>query len=175
MHELKLFIRAVFTHWLTLMSGCLLIVLVGIFEHVTAASVPWAAYAVLVGMLAVAACFLAWRDKQRELEHVRQDKIAEIDRLNFELAAERDTVKREFQTLRSRLLASSFAHVITQELGSIKEFMFRYPDILERREVRKFYVEWIEPHEIHLQYGAELGLTSAQYTQMKKDLAELRL
>jgi hypothetical protein len=60
------FLRAVGSHWTTLMSGGIITVALGLFERLSGKNVPlWLYIAVLI-FFAFLACFLAWRDSQKE-------------------------------------------------------------------------------------------------------------
>lgn len=48
MHDLKQFARAILSHWLTLMSGGVIIVAVGIFERAVGKNISWSMYLALI-------------------------------------------------------------------------------------------------------------------------------
>lgn len=56
------FLWAVKRHWITLVGGCTLIVLVGIGEKVSGKNIPLWVYLGLLALLFCTACYLAWRD-----------------------------------------------------------------------------------------------------------------
>jgi hypothetical protein len=169
MDELKLFARAIFSHWLTLMSGGVIIVAVGIFERVTSRNVSWSIYVTLICVLIVVSSFLAWRDKHNEL----LDKSLEANSLKQELANEREPIRREFDAIRLRLLTSTLVPEITQELGNLKALILSRRELLARKDVGDFFDKWIKPFEIHLHFGAQLDLRQAQYEELKQDLASI--
>jgi hypothetical protein len=165
MSEFRLFVRAVLSHWLTLMSGGAIIVLVGFYERAAGKNVSWSIYVSLVCVLVVIASFLAWRDKHREL--VKEQ--SEIDRLKQELYEEREPFRREFNAIVARLVASSLVPNIVEALGVLKAFILSHPELLSRADIPDFFVKWIQPYEIHISLGAELGLTSNEYQDLKRD------
>lgn len=59
------FFRAVQKHWLTLMSGGVITVALGIIERLSGKNVPLWAYAIIVLSFVVLACYLAFRDEHR--------------------------------------------------------------------------------------------------------------
>lgn len=162
MDALKLFVRAIFSHWLTLMSGGLIIVAVGIYERATSRNVSWSIYVALICVLIVVSSFLAWRDKSHEIDELKQ-----------ELANEREPIRREFDAIRLRLLTSTLAPEITQELRNLKALILSRRELLSRKDVGGFFSKWIKPYEIHLHYGAQLDLKQAQYEELKQDLAAI--
>lgn len=162
MDELRLFVRAIFSQWLTLMSGGVIIVAVGIYERVAGGNVSWSIYLSLICALVVIASFLAWRDRNHEVSELRQ-----------ELAKEREPIRREFDAIRLRLLTTTLAPEITQELRNLKALILSRRELLERKDVGDFFVKWIKPYEIHLHYGAQLDLNQKQYEELKQDLAAI--
>lgn len=169
MDDLKQFAGAILSHWLTLMSGGVIIVAVGIYERAAGRNVSGAMYVALICVLIVIASFLAWRDKQRELV----GKQNEGDALRQELAQERDPVRREFEAIRLRLLTTTLAPEITRELGNLKALILSRRELLARKDVGDFFTKWIQPHEVHLYAGAQLNLNQAQYAEMMQDLANI--
>ncbi|HVQ40258.1 MAG TPA: hypothetical protein VMS31_22140 [Pyrinomonadaceae bacterium] len=59
------FLRAVFRHWITLVGGCAVIVLLGIGERTTGKNIPRSIYLLMLALLFCVACYLAWRDERR--------------------------------------------------------------------------------------------------------------
>lgn len=59
------FFRAVKEHWLTLMSGGVVTVALGIIERLSGKNVPLWAYAIIVLSFVVLACYLAFRDEHQ--------------------------------------------------------------------------------------------------------------
>jgi hypothetical protein len=169
MNDLKQFIGALLSHWIALMGGGAIIVVFGIVERATGRSVSWSVYIPLLCALIVIASFLAWRDKQRELAA----KHLEVIGLQQELANERDPIRREFEAIRLRLLTTTLETEITQELGNLKTLILSRRELLSRKDVGDFFIKWINPHEIHLQVGAQLGLSQTQYDEMRQDLANI--
>lgn len=71
------FLRAVTKHWVALVGGCTVIVLLGVVERISGQNIPLWVYISLLGTLGMVACYLVWKDAQKEL-------------------AEKDTRKRDF-------------------------------------------------------------------------------
>lgn len=64
------FIGAVWRHWLTLMSGGLITVALGIFNYLSPWPVPKWLYGVIIVLFVVMGCYLAWRDAQTAVTQV---------------------------------------------------------------------------------------------------------
>jgi len=64
------FLWAVKDHWLTLMSGGIITVLLGVFERFSGKNVPLWVYVSILIFFAFLACYLAWRDAQNKLFHL---------------------------------------------------------------------------------------------------------
>ncbi len=169
MADLNLFARAIFSHWLTLMSGGAIIVFVGIYERAASRNVSWSIYVALVCVLIVVASFLAWRDKHREF----LARHREVDALKQELADEREPVKREFEAIRMSLFTSTLVSEITQELRNLKALILSRRELSARKDVAEFFIKWIQPYEIHLYSGAPLDLRKEQYEELRQDLASI--
>ena len=60
------FIQAVGSHWTTLMSGGVVTVALGVFERFSGRNVPLWVYGLVLVLFALMACYLAWRDSQKE-------------------------------------------------------------------------------------------------------------
>jgi hypothetical protein len=59
------FLRVIWKHWITLVGGCALVVLLGIFQTVSGKNIPLGVYLGLLALLFCVACYLAWRDSQK--------------------------------------------------------------------------------------------------------------
>lgn len=77
------FLRAVWSHWVTLMSGCAAIVLLGVGERLSGYNVPWYAYTGVLMLFIFVACFRAWRDARLEL--IRAEEEAEFPEITGEI------------------------------------------------------------------------------------------
>ena len=64
------FLWAVKRHWVTLVGGCTVIVLVSIFEKISGKNIPLWIYLILLALLFCTACYLAWHDAQKSLTQV---------------------------------------------------------------------------------------------------------
>jgi hypothetical protein len=135
MDELKLFGRAMLSHWLTLMSGGVIIVVLGIIERATGRNISWSIYIALICALIVIASFLAWQDKHRELI----EKHGEVDALIQELAKEREPVRREFEAIRLRLMTTTLATEVTEGLGNLKALILSRREFFARKDVSDFF------------------------------------
>jgi hypothetical protein len=61
------FFRAIKSHWVSLMSGGVITVVLGMTERFSARTIPLWAYIAILGFFILLACYLAWRDSQIEL------------------------------------------------------------------------------------------------------------
>jgi len=68
------FLFAVKRHWITLVGGCTLIVLVGIGEKVSGKNIPLWVYLGLLALLFCTACYLAWRDARKAVTQISRDE-----------------------------------------------------------------------------------------------------
>jgi hypothetical protein len=78
------FIRAVGRHWTTLMSGGVVTVALGILERFSGKNVPLLVYGFILVLFALMACYLAWRDSQKD-----RATLPDTDRKRREMIAER--------------------------------------------------------------------------------------
>lgn len=73
MRSLLSFVKAVVRHWITLMSGGVVTVGLGIWERETGHPVRGFVYIIVLCSFVIWACFLAWREKNAELTLVRSE------------------------------------------------------------------------------------------------------
>lgn len=72
------FIKAIGSHWVTLMNGCLVTVALNVFERLSGRNVPlWVYVAALIGFVFWGCC-LAWRDRKRSEARLGK-RIAELE------------------------------------------------------------------------------------------------
>lgn len=163
MKQLRTFLLAWASDWSGRMSGAASVVLTlwATFWPPT----PDVARAVL--LIVAALCFIYGS------YHIWVKEGEKIEHLIKELATERDVVRKEFNAIRWRILTSSLAPAIVDHLRSLREFFLDHSDLLSHKDVSDFYIKWIKPHEIHINYGAQLDLTQAQYREMMEDLANI--
>jgi hypothetical protein len=92
------FLSAALSHWITLMSGGLITVALGIFERVTGRNIPLWVYVGIITGFAFSGCYLAWRD-----ERIKKNAI--IQQLEHEIAElkDRKEEKARRRFLRERL------------------------------------------------------------------------
>ena len=64
------FFLAVKRHWVTLVGGCTVIVLIGIFEKISGKNIPLWIYLGLLTLLFCTACYLAWRDARTAVTQI---------------------------------------------------------------------------------------------------------
>jgi hypothetical protein len=159
------YLKAFWNDWVSLMSG--------------AASVIFTFWAILTepnnvnlrkGLWIVSAlCFIVGSYR------VWLKERAEVQRLNAESQKEINQIVREFEEIKANILLSSLEPVIGAELKRLKAFIHKYPGLLNVGAISKFYETFIVPKEIHLQYGASLDFTQAEYKQMKEQLNQISL
>ncbi len=99
----------------------------------------------------------------------------EVQRLYAEAEEVANQIIREFEEIKTNILLSTLVPVIGTELKRLKECIHKYPGMLHRPDVRKFYKMFIVPKEIHLEHGASLDFTKAEYKRMKKQLGKISL
>jgi class 3 adenylate cyclase len=90
-------------------------------------------------------------------------------------SAEREQTYPEFEEIKINILHSTLAHVIANELKSLKTFLHKNPSLLARGDIQNFYDAWIAPFEIQLEYGASIDLKQEQYEKMKEQLSRIDL
>lgn len=80
------FARAAGSHWVALMSGGIVTVMMGVSERVIGRNVPLNAYLIVILLFVILACYLAWRDernasltKQAESEKVIAELHGQLD------------------------------------------------------------------------------------------------
>jgi hypothetical protein len=76
----KGFLRAVGEHWVTLMSGGVIIVLIGLLERLIGRNVPLSVYLSIISLFVIIACFTAWKDERSRAisisKHLEEEKAA---------------------------------------------------------------------------------------------------
>lgn len=77
------FLRAVWKHWVTLMSGCAAIVLLGVGERLSGYNVPWYAYIGVLIFFIFVACFRTWKDARQEL--IRAEQVVAFPEITGEI------------------------------------------------------------------------------------------
>ncbi|SLM46778.1 protein of unknown function [Nitrospira japonica] len=100
MAEFGDFIFSVFDHWLQLLGGCVLMVLVALFEkYVLQREVSIKVYTALLCLLVFWACFLAWKD-QYELNKQAPDYRAEITTMQKHIGQKDSEIRdlKDFKT-----------------------------------------------------------------------------
>lgn len=126
--------------------------------------------------------FTRWKDHdsyQRAFERLLRDLKAEEGARATAATTEGESTDgqfiSEFEEIKANILFSTLAHVIGAELKRLKTFLHKHSFLLNRKDISDFYVNWIAPFEIHLEFGASLDLKQAQYEQMKEQLANIDL
>lgn len=61
------FLRVIWKHWITLVGGCALVVLLGVFQTISGKNIPLGVYLGLLALLFCVACYLAWRHSEKAL------------------------------------------------------------------------------------------------------------
>lgn len=120
------FLWAVKGHWVTLVSGCTVIVLVGIVEKVSGKNIPLSVYFILLALLFCSACYLAWRDERR--------KQASLTGESF------NRYKQEFLAERLRGFLNRDDALDFEDLSNIRQFTLRMGETLKIKEfLEKYY------------------------------------
>lgn len=66
------YVQALLRHWLALVGGSSIIVLLGLWERRSQQNVPWSVFSVAAALALLPATFLAWRDEYKEHARARQ-------------------------------------------------------------------------------------------------------
>jgi hypothetical protein len=112
LRALGAFFSAVFKHWATLLTGGAAMAVLGLYEHYVGGSVPWSAYAGLVALFFLAACFLAFRDQYILANRAQADlsnAVSAANKLRFasealeELRTTYKATKGELENLKARI------------------------------------------------------------------------
>ena len=77
--ELLRFFRALFHHWIPMLTGGVIMAGVGGIEHLIQRCVPWSYYAAVILVFIFYSCFAAWRDEFRarsDLEERARPKLS---------------------------------------------------------------------------------------------------
>jgi hypothetical protein len=96
------FLRAVKSHWVSLVSGGTIIVLLGVIERLSGRNVPSWVYLVILGLFILMACYLAWRASQTELLKLGNKEARERD---FLMARLRELI-RDYNQIDEGMYAS---------------------------------------------------------------------
>lgn len=154
------YLRAYVTDWFSGMSGGMSVIL-------TFWTILWAPEnpGLRTGLwLASALCFIAssyrvWSKERSKVERLRKQTDFEVNQ-----------IVKEFDEIRANILLSTLENKISDQLKQLKAFIHRNPNLLHADGIRDFYDRFIQPKEIHLEFGAELDLTQADYVQLKEQL-----
>lgn len=175
MKEVWRFVRLVAQHWVTLMSGGIVMVAIAFYERRSGRDAPFYVFLIIAFAFIVWACFLAWRDEYRKRLTAEQSVIEIKDSKRAKIEEEYSRVAVEFNRIRMALLTSIYAPTITAQLGSLKTLFLENPILLHHDGVAHFFRKWIQPNEIHLMVGASLNLNQEQYQEMRDELADINL
>src|SRR5262245_14132711 len=80
-HDLWRFVKALFHHWVPLLTCGGIMAALGVIEHRIGTSVSWPYYSATVTFFFLYSCFLAWRDECRgrvELEERARPKLSTL-------------------------------------------------------------------------------------------------
>jgi hypothetical protein len=80
--DIGTYLAAVWEHWKLLAGGCALIVLLGLWERHKEKTLDWKLYLILLGLLFVWACFLAWRDERNDRRKANETNTELVKRLD---------------------------------------------------------------------------------------------
>lgn len=73
MRDVINWVKAVWDHWIWLLTGSIIAAGIGVGEHYTGSPVGWGWYATLIGVALLSACFRAWQAEHQALK-CEQDK-----------------------------------------------------------------------------------------------------
>ena len=118
------FLRAVMRHWVALVGGCAVVVLLGVGERVSGQNIPMWVYISLLGVLGMMACYLAWRDAQKQL-------------------AEKDTRKRDIIIQRLSAFISEYNQI---DDGWLKISLENSGKLMQRDAYYKRVNAFLEQH-----------------------------
>jgi hypothetical protein len=80
------FLRAVGSHWVSLMSGSFITVALGMYAYFSGQNIPRGIYIPVLVFFVILACYLAWKDSQTELAKYENKEAHKraflIERLN---------------------------------------------------------------------------------------------
>jgi hypothetical protein len=79
------FISAILSHWVSLMSGGVAVVGLGLWERFAGYAIPRYTYLIIILMFIVLACFLAWKDARVEMRIFRVEAEKEQSLLQSQL------------------------------------------------------------------------------------------
>lgn len=93
------FVKAVFSHWNTAMSGIVAALFLGVCDYLYAqwrgsAAMPWYVYGFVAFSFAIYGCYRAWLDKDQAL----QEALRQLSALTAQLEDEIDETLREVMT-----------------------------------------------------------------------------
>jgi uncharacterized membrane protein (UPF0136 family) len=74
------FLRAVTSHWVSLMSGGVITAALGLYVYFSGRNVPSWVYIPILALFVFWACYLAWRDAQTGLMKLARSKLRGIRR-----------------------------------------------------------------------------------------------
>lgn len=108
--------------------------------------------------------YRVWGSERKQLEQLQNESEKEIRQMI-----------REFEEIKTSLLTSGIDFIVSRELQRLKLFLHKHLFLLNRTDVREFYLKWILPHELPLQVGAALSLTGSSWRELREDLLHIDL
>lgn len=99
----------------------------------------------------------------------------EVERLRLETNKEINQIIREFAEIKLSLLTSRSDYQVSQELQRLKLFLHKHSFLLNRSDLREFYMKWILPQGLPLQFGAPITLTQTLWQELREQLAQIDL
>lgn len=102
MADLSNFVGAVLSHWIVLMTGSIVTVIVGFIERYRRKQVSWKFYGAVVFVLVFCASFLAWQDKHKAFLQ-SEDRVRTLTEEKKKLSEENSLLKTATAETNSRL------------------------------------------------------------------------
>lgn len=142
MAKVWLFIKAVFVHWYTLVGGCLLIVLLGLWERWRGASVPNVVFWGTIILLLFVACYKAWLNEHETTEYYKEKLEPKMELVFRHESPYEDCThyglygkyREYYRIVRVGVLNTSPTDTIFSVSVTLKDFIYG-PSFIQRRSV----------------------------------------
>jgi predicted secreted protein len=101
-NEILLFLFNVLHHWLALVTGGVIVLLIALYEYKKGKSVPWRRYQFIMGLALFVSCFMAWHDEHHTAEILKLEK-SQLTNEKSALQAKLEGKQNEIDLLRDEL------------------------------------------------------------------------
>lgn len=112
------FCKAVLHHWVVLMSGCGLIVLIGVIEKLSSINIPFFLYISVIVLILFIACFLAWVDVRKEMHRLSLE-IQKKEQYLLDQEQDINEIKRELLSEKGKRIPQLTASIQEQSIAEI--------------------------------------------------------